>query len=244
MLKKILLTSAIACLLCTSAFAASGNDNASKSGPYASVEVSSGMTLHKKFSQVKNPDAAVKLAAGYRFMPQLILAAGVEGITSPKTDATSIPIFLELRSDFLPGMVSPFMQLDLGWAFQVPSTRLNYTNCLIKTEGDPLANGQRRYLDASKYWGDRMISKDGFFLNLTAGCSFRVSHENRQNIYIGVTGGMADYNEGIYVRDNANRLHRYSRLDGGRVIEGRPSLKDYFFTRYHAEIRFKIGYAF
>ena len=69
------------------------------------------------------------MAAGYRFCPQFVLAAGFGGHAYTSATATisggelrnnqttSVPVFLRLRSDILDRKVSPYVQLDLGYSF-------------------------------------------------------------------------------------------------------------------------------
>ena len=69
------------------------------------------------------------MAAGYRFFPQFVLAAGFGGHSYKNATATvsggelrnnqttSVPVFLRLRSDILDRKVSPYVQLDLGYSF-------------------------------------------------------------------------------------------------------------------------------
>ena len=69
------------------------------------------------------------MAAGYRFCPQFVLAAGFGGHAYSnstatcggsvvrKVETTSVPVFIRLRSDILDKKVSPYVQLDLGYSF-------------------------------------------------------------------------------------------------------------------------------
>ena len=69
------------------------------------------------------------MAAGYRFCPQFVLAAGFGGYSYKNATATvsggelrnnqttSVPVFLRLRSDILDRKISPYVQLDLGYSF-------------------------------------------------------------------------------------------------------------------------------
>ena len=94
-------------------------------GTFFSVDLSAGSTFNERI----NISYGMDMAAGYRFRPQLVLAAGfaahsysaktstVSGGELRNNQTTSVPVFLRLRSDFLDRKVSPYVQLDLGYSF-------------------------------------------------------------------------------------------------------------------------------
>ena len=99
-------------------------------GFYLGVDASTGTVLNDRVSmQSRNLTYGIDMAAGYRFRPQLVVAAGFGGHASTSLTATvsggplrtayttSVPVFLRLRSDFLDRKVSPYAQLDLGYSF-------------------------------------------------------------------------------------------------------------------------------
>ena len=99
-------------------------------GFYLGVDASTGTVLNDRVSmQSRNLTYGIDMAAGYRFRPQLAVAAGFGGHASTSLTATvsggplrtayttSVPVFLRLRSDFLDRKVSPYAQLDLGYSF-------------------------------------------------------------------------------------------------------------------------------
>ena len=99
-------------------------------GFYLGVDASAGTVLNDRVSmQSRNLTYGIDMAAGYRFRPQLAVAAGFGGHASTSLTATvsggplrtayttSVPVFLRLRSDFLDRKVSPYAQLDLGYSF-------------------------------------------------------------------------------------------------------------------------------
>ena len=101
-----------------------------RKGFYLGVDASAGAVVNDRISmQSRNLTYGIDMTAGYRFRPQLVVAAGFGGHASTSLTATvsggplrtayttSVPVFLRLRSDFLDRKVSPYAQLDLGYSF-------------------------------------------------------------------------------------------------------------------------------
>ena len=99
-------------------------------GFYAGVDASTGTVVNDRITmQSRNLTYGFDMAAGYRFCPQLVVAAGFGGHAYTSLTATvsggplrtayttSVPVFLRFRSDFLDRKVSPYAQLDLGYSF-------------------------------------------------------------------------------------------------------------------------------
>ena len=99
-------------------------------GFYLGVEASGGIVANGRITlSSRNNNYGIDVAAGYRFCPQFVLAAGFGGhaYTSSSTTVddgplqtnftTSVPVFLRLRSDFLDRKITPYAQLDLGYSF-------------------------------------------------------------------------------------------------------------------------------
>ena len=94
-------------------------------GAFFSVDFSAGNTFNERI----NTSYGIDMAAGYRFCPQFVLAAGFGGHAYSnstatcggsvvrKVETTSVPVFIRLRSDILDKKVSPYVQLDLGYSF-------------------------------------------------------------------------------------------------------------------------------
>ena len=114
--------------LSVTAFAQS--DGHFSKGFYLGVDASAGTVLNDRVSMPsRNTTYGIDMAAGYRFRPQLVVAAGFGGHAYTSLAATvsggplrtayttSVPVFLRLRSDFLDRKVSPYAQLDLGYSF-------------------------------------------------------------------------------------------------------------------------------
>lgn len=114
--------------LSVTAFAQS--DGHFSKGFYLGVDASAGTVLNDRVSmQSRNLTYGIDMAAGYRFRPQLVVAAGFGGHASTSLTATvsggplrtayttSVPVFLRFRSDFLDRKVSPYVQMDLGYSF-------------------------------------------------------------------------------------------------------------------------------
>ena len=123
-MKRFLITSITLLVLASVAHASEKPDYFQK-GAFFSVELSAGNTFNERI----NTSYGIDMAAGYRFCPQFVLAAGFGGHAYTSATATisggelrnnqttSVPVFLRLRSDILDRKVSPYAQLDLGYSF-------------------------------------------------------------------------------------------------------------------------------
>ena len=112
-------------MLLTSVTYASEKPEYFQKGAFFSVDLSAGNTFNERV----NTSYGIDMAAGYRFCPQFVLAAGFGGYSYKNATATvsggelrnnqttSVPVFLRLRSDILDRMISPYVQLDLGYSF-------------------------------------------------------------------------------------------------------------------------------
>ena len=112
-------------MLLTSVSYASEKPEYFQKGAFFSVDLSAGNTFNERI----NTSYGIDMAAGYRFCPQFVLAAGFGGYSYKNATATvsggelrnnqttSVPVFLRFRSDILDRKVSPFVQLDLGYSF-------------------------------------------------------------------------------------------------------------------------------
>ena len=112
-------------MLLTSVTNASEKPEYFQKGAFFSVDLSAGNTFNERI----NTSYGIDMAAGYRFCPQFVLAAGFGGHSYKNATATvsggelrnnqttSVPVFLRLRSDILDRKVSPYVQLDLGYSF-------------------------------------------------------------------------------------------------------------------------------
>ena len=112
-------------MLLTSVTYASEKPEYFQKGAFFSVDLSAGNTFNERI----NTSYGIDMAAGYRFCPQIVLAAGFGGHSYKNATATvsggelrnnqttSVPVFLRLRSDILDRKVSPYVQLDLGYSF-------------------------------------------------------------------------------------------------------------------------------
>ena len=105
-------------------------------GFYLGVDASAGAVANERLTlSSRNANYGIDVAAGYRFCPQFVIAAGFGGhaYTSTTTTVdggpmqtnftTSVPVFLRFRSDFLDRKVTPYAQLDLGYSFVVLYSR-------------------------------------------------------------------------------------------------------------------------
>ena len=123
-MKRFLIT-CICMMLLTSVTYASEKPEYFQKGAFFSVDLSAGNTFNERI----NTSYGIDMAAGYRFCPQFVLAAGFGGHSYKNATATvsggelrnnqttSVPVFLRLRSDILDRKISPYVQLDLGYSF-------------------------------------------------------------------------------------------------------------------------------
>lgn len=126
-MKRFLISSIFMMVISISSFASDKSRQYSyfQRGTFFSVDLSAGSTFNERI----NISYGMDMAAGYRFRPQLVIAAGfgahaysaktstVSGGELRSNQTTSVPVFLRLRSDFLDRKVSPYVQLDLGYSF-------------------------------------------------------------------------------------------------------------------------------
>ena len=122
---KSFLITCICMMLLTSVANASEKPEFFQKGAFFSVDLSAGNTFNERV----NTSYGIDMAAGYRFCPQFVLAAGFGGYSYKNATATvsggelrnnqttSVPVFLRLRSDILDRKISPYVQLDLGYSF-------------------------------------------------------------------------------------------------------------------------------
>ena len=123
-MKRFLITS-ITLLVLASVAHASKKPEYFQKGAFFSVDLSAGNSFNERI----NTSYGIDMAAGYRFCPQFVLAAGFGGHAYSnstatcggsvvrKVETTSVPVFIRLRSDILDKKVSPYVQLDLGYSF-------------------------------------------------------------------------------------------------------------------------------
>ena len=123
-MKRFLITSITLLVLASVAHASEKPDYFQK-GAFFSVDLSAGNTFNERV----NTSYGIDMAAGYRFCPQFVLAAGfgghaftnatatVSGGELRNNQTTSVPVFIRLRSDILDRKVSPYVQIDLGYSF-------------------------------------------------------------------------------------------------------------------------------
>ncbi len=121
-----------------------------RKGIFAGVEISAGFAAGKAHAipgahsgagrnsgKSMMPDYAFGMFGGYRFRPQLAVAAGIEGSNSVVTGTTALPVFVRLRSDILDRRVSPMVQIDLGYAFQFAHSKRTTSELSFNVEPFP-----------------------------------------------------------------------------------------------------------
>lgn len=124
-------------------------------GIYAGAEVSAGLCFALKDEdffkgrRAGHPDYAFALLGGYRALPQFAIALGFEGSNSVSTGTTSVPVFLRIRSDFLDRAVSPFVQIDAGYAFLFAPSRRGAEDLMLNKE--PFPEKYKGFASADEY---------------------------------------------------------------------------------------------
>lgn len=101
-----------------------------RKGFYLGTEAFAGVSMNERIvTYGRNTSYGIDIAAGYRFCPQFVLGIGfgghaytshtasVSGGEERPVQTTSVPVFLRMRSDFIDARVSPYMQMDFGYAF-------------------------------------------------------------------------------------------------------------------------------
>lgn len=121
-----------------------------RKGIFVGTEISAGMTAWEAPPVSKThsgddrdggrrlmPDYGIGMFGGWRFRPQIAIAAGIEGSNSIVTGTTALPVFVRLRSDILDRKVSPMIQIDLGYAFQFAQSRRTVSELSFNGEAFP-----------------------------------------------------------------------------------------------------------
>lgn len=103
---------------------------------FASRYSDSPKDIRKELLSHTGYDVTLKFAAGYKIVPQFTVGGGVGANVSVNTSIStfSIPVFVRLRSDILQKKVTPFVELDLGYAFMIKSSISGETSVYRHTE--------------------------------------------------------------------------------------------------------------
>lgn len=161
-----------------------------RKGIFAGAEISSGISLAispQSGSQVPSrggtagrlmPDYAFGLFCGYRILPQLAAAAGFEGSNSVVTGTTSLPVFIRLRCDLSDRKVSPFIQVDAGFAFQFTPSRRSSDDIAMNTE--PFPERFSGFASADDYLDAHVSDYLGRFTGLPQDELDRIAGEERE----------------------------------------------------------------
>ena len=114
---------------------------------------------------------------GYQFCSLLNTGIGI-GFDNYKYD-NFIPLFLDIRSNFIKGIISPFIVCDIGYSFLV--TKNTYT--IYNNTGYSIYNGVITYY-YDKYTYN--TNKGGLMINPCIGVKFFVSSKTAINLSIGL----------------------------------------------------------
>ncbi len=102
-----------------------------RKGTFAGVEMSTGTAIR---ASSQSTDYGLYIFVGYRFLPQIAVAAGIGGSNAMATSTTAMPIFIRLRSDILDKKVSPIVQADFGYAVQFAHSKRSTSELLYNSE--------------------------------------------------------------------------------------------------------------
>lgn len=161
-MRKIYIVMMVAALYCSSIAAAAQNETDGK-GIWLDVSLGTG-------DYAALPEAhtmcTADVAIGYRVNPHFAIGGGAGAILGIKTNAWNIPAFIRMRYDILDRFATPFITVDLGYAFTTQKQDLAKTS--------PSPTTPARYIV-------------GPYDNITVGCAFKIEKGHR--IWLGVSGG-------------------------------------------------------
>lgn len=197
------------------------------------------------------PEFGFQAILGYSLTGHLSISGGAGGVTAYEYATTSVPLFMRMQYDFRLKKVLPVVGFDLGYSFIIPLTRVTLSDVKINSEaldykwyelgygtrseyldksGDiygiyRFSNGSRSYIDAKK----AVYGRDGLFALLNASLAIPLP-SIQHNIVLMVSGGMAQYWYGHFVKDTENKILRYGRRDYLAGKQGPLLAKDYTWT--------------
>lgn len=198
-------------------------------------------------------DLNAKFAAGYRIIPQFTIAAGF-GLNMAlnlhsNVETLSLPVFIRLRSDFLDRKISPFVELDLGYAFMFKSTiagptglynrkdyshsteyawfdkdtKINFVDIWDEMENQGKDTGYFEFPSGNTIYTNVVnydVIRNGMFGELTLGVGFGLKNGSRINI--GVSGGLVQCFRGYIMPDAEGFVYALGKMEYLRRVEIRP----------------------
>lgn len=270
-MKKIIITSILTILSISLLFAE--NEKQMKTTPavqpltnvYVGVDLSYGGSISS--TQHFVPDYEIRMFAGYRFLPQFKAAIGFGGANCYRSGITVVPVFIQLRSDFLAkAKVTPFIAIDAGYNFQldVPKSwdklKINKEVFKEKLEGltvdeflekyypedkdagmsylTAFSNGKHEYTEIQNGY----FSKNGWFSSLTIGSSIKLKDIN---LDLSLVAGFSQFSIGKEYRTNNNQFLDFKTTD--KLPNGNEVYIQSMNQKYKSivpDFRIKIGISF
>ncbi len=185
------------------------------------------------YSDFRTPSYLLDLefTLGYRFHPAFTLSGGVGAdVTLNTTIANfSIPLFAQVRSEFLDAKVSPFAAFALGYNFMFRDTIVGEDRL------DTDASGEYYYSGKSD------LSPRGVFSKLQFGVSWKAG-QYRMDFAAFAT--VQDCHRGMLVGQEGEGYVFYSKLVNDKTFHGFYPGRDLFFNRLHGSLGIKLGFIF
>lgn len=218
-------------------------------GLYIGLDFSTGQAINERVGcRGRNSCYGLDLAVGYRFLPQAVIAAGFGSIAySNRTNTcndtvyreienTCIPVFVRFRSDFLNCRVSPYVQLDMGYAFMLLYARDD--RGVVKHAEHPFVNGHNEYIQYRDSY--LQYGMDGCFASLDLGLSWEVL--GRFRMCFALSMGYHEAFMGTAYRMPDGNMLKFGITDksADMILVGKPPMVE----AMELDARVKIGFIF
>lgn len=225
-------------------------------GVFISVDFAAGTAFNERTAgRERNSSNGTDIALGYRFSPHFALAVGSGahgysnrtwtcGDTVPRNvENTCVPIFIRLRSDLMDREVSPYLQMDMGYAFMEMYARDAMGR--IHYAQDRFTNGKNEYIDMDDSY--IQYGMKGCFASLDLGVSLHIIGRSRMNI--GLCGGIHQAFLGTSFQTEDGQILNFGRVDyqtseDGRHVQVRTLGSPSFNETFEPFLRVKIGFSF
>lgn len=220
-------------------------------GIYVGLDLSTGLAVNGRVdTRRRNSCYGIDLAVGYRFMPQLAVAAGFGSMAYSNStntcndtvyreiENTCIPVFLRFRSDFLDRRVSPYVQMDLGYSFMLKYARDD--RGAVRYAGQPAASGHVEYIEYRDSY--MQYGMDGVFGSLDLGLSWEVIGRFRMCFALSAGCHQAFHGTAFRMQDGSVLAfgHKFIRDERMVMTVGKPPLKE----SLELDARVKIAFVF
>lgn len=235
---KTKITALLAALLLASSisFAQDNSEHTRHSKAYVGADVSYGGAFHDRTFV---PDYEIRLFAGYSPVPQFKAAIGFGGANTYQSGLTVVPVFLQLRSDFLSRTrVTPFIAVDAGFNFHlVPARQWEQLKVNEEVFTEKLTVDGHKYTVTeflNEFYADnhaagmdyltafsngkheyaeidgKYFSKNGWFASFSIGSSFRLSGVN---LDLSLVAGFSQFAVGPEYRTLENEFLSFKNVE-------------------------------